>query len=46
LSSTLDSLKANGVGMLIISHDEDFVARHADRIIRIEDGGIVDDHRH
>ena len=45
LSSTLDSLKAKGVGMLIISHDEDFIDRHADRIIRIADGGIEDDHR-
>jgi energy-coupling factor transport system ATP-binding protein len=45
LSSTLDSLKAKGVGMLIISHDEDFIDRHADRIIRIADGGIENDHR-
>jgi len=45
LSSTLDSLKAKGVGMLIISHDEDFIDRHADRIIRIADGGIEDDYR-
>ena len=45
LSITLDSLKAKGVGMLIISHDEDFIDRHADRIIRIADGGIEDDYR-
>lgn len=45
LSSTLDSLKAKGVGMLIISHDEDFIDRHADRIIRIADWGIEDDYR-
>ncbi len=45
LSLTLDSLKAKGVGMLIISHDDDFIDRHADRIIRIADGGIEDDYR-
>jgi energy-coupling factor transport system ATP-binding protein len=45
LSLTLDSLKAKGVGMLIISHDDDFIDRHADRIIRIADGGIEDDQR-
>jgi macrolide transport system ATP-binding/permease protein len=38
----LRSLHAEGRTILLITHDEN-VARHADRIIRIEDGRIVDD---
>ncbi len=38
----LRSLHAEGRTILLITHDES-VARHADRIVRIEDGRIVDD---
>lgn len=45
LSAVLDSFKKEGIGMLIISHDDEFIEQHADRIIRLADGSVEDDYR-
>lgn len=45
LSDVLDKLKEKKIGILIISHNENFVKRHGDRIINIEGGCIVRDEK-
>ncbi len=42
-SGLLETLKKRETGMLIISHDHQFVCRHASRIIRMEKGRIIND---
>ena len=42
-SALLETFKQRGTGMLLISHDHQFVTKHARRIIRIEEGRIVND---
>ncbi|MBA5942114.1 MAG: ABC transporter ATP-binding protein [Methanophagales archaeon] len=44
LDNILNKFRTHGIGILAISHDEDLVAQHADRIIEIADGEIVYDH--
>jgi energy-coupling factor transport system ATP-binding protein len=41
LSQVLEELKKKNIGMLIISHNKDFIERHKDRIINLE-GGYYD----
>ena len=43
LSGILNSLLERGTGMIIISHDHKFVAKHADRVIEISGGEVVYD---
>lgn len=43
IKSTIDVLKKTGIGLLIISHDEGFADKHADRVIKIQDGRIAYD---
>ena len=43
LSDILEKISSYGIGMLIISHDQDFVNQHADRIIKMSEGEIVYD---
>ncbi len=38
LSEVLDNLKKRNIGMLIISHNKDFIKRHNDTIINLEGG--------
>jgi ATPase subunit of ABC transporter with duplicated ATPase domains len=38
LSQALENLKKRNIGMLIISHNKDFIERHKDRIINLEGG--------
>ena len=42
LSEIIRELKKRGTGMVIISHDERFVEKHADRIIIVAGGGVRD----
>ncbi|NLZ39278.1 MAG: ABC transporter ATP-binding protein [Firmicutes bacterium] len=42
LSSVIEKLKDEGIGMVIISHDQYFVQRHAQQIITVAGGEIVD----
>ncbi|WDV45627.1 ABC transporter ATP-binding protein [Clostridiaceae bacterium M8S5] len=42
LSEIIDNLKNNGIGFAVISHDEDFINRHADRILAVEDREVVE----
>lgn len=44
LSQVLGRLRENGMGMLLISHNQDFIEENARRIIIMEKGRIVDDH--
>lgn len=41
----LARLRDNGIGMLLISHDQDFVRENAGRILPMEGGAIIDDLR-
>lgn len=43
LSLVLDMLKVKGVGVLIISHNKDFIENHGQRILHIEGGNVVND---
>lgn len=43
LSEIFNSFVASRIGMLIISHDKALVRRHAQRLIRLEGGRIVED---
>ncbi len=45
LSDILKGLCSNGTGMMIISHDRPFIERHAQRIIRMEGGIVIEDRR-
>ena len=41
----LARLRENGIGMLLISHDQEFVRENAGRILPMEGGSIIDDLR-
>lgn len=43
LSRILVRLLENGIGMLLISHDQDFIQENAQRILHLQRGNIVDD---
>lgn len=43
LSRILSRLLDNGIGMLFISHDQDFIQENAQRILHMQRGEIVDD---
>lgn len=43
LSELLDSLKEKKIGILIISHNHDFIQRHGDRVLHLEGGKIISD---
>ncbi len=43
LSSVLDNLKSEKIGILAISHNKDFIKRHGQRLINLEGGKIKDD---
>jgi energy-coupling factor transport system ATP-binding protein len=43
LSEIIGDLQKKGVGMTVISHDFSFVKKHADRIIKISRGEIIED---
>lgn len=43
LSLVLDMLKEKRVGVLIISHNKDFIENHWQRILHIEGGNVVND---
>lgn len=43
LSNMLYELMDNGIGMAVISHDTEFVKRHAARVIKLEGGSIIED---
>lgn len=45
LSRILQNLKAEGVGIVAISHDEDFIEKHATRIIKVVGGEVVGDRK-
>jgi len=45
LSEYLTKLKEDGVGMIIISHDQEFIDKHASRRIEISRGEIIYDTR-
>ncbi|MEN6460928.1 MAG: ABC transporter ATP-binding protein [Syntrophomonas sp.] len=43
LNLVLDRLRENGIGMLLISHNQEFIKKNARRILRMEKGRIADD---
>lgn len=43
IKSTINELKKMGIGLLVISHNKDFVDEYADRILKIQDGRIAYD---
>ena len=45
LSNIIDKLKEEKIGTLIVSHDKQFVEKHANRIIQLTKGEIVNDTR-
>lgn len=45
LNNVLDKLSKKGIGILIISHNEDFIQTNSDRILRLYKGTITDDCR-
>jgi energy-coupling factor transport system ATP-binding protein len=45
LSGIIDKLRCKGMGMIVISHDNSFIERHAARMIKVCGGEIVDDFR-
>lgn len=45
LSNIIDKLKEEKIGTLIVSHDKQFVEKHANRIIQLAKGEIVNDTR-
>jgi len=44
LSCVLDELKNKKIGILIISHNKDFIRRHGQRVINLEGGIIANDY--
>ncbi|NLJ58326.1 MAG: ABC transporter ATP-binding protein, partial [Tissierellia bacterium] len=42
LSGLLNNLKNKKIGMLIISHNDDFIKNHGDRIIELKGGKIYE----
>lgn len=45
LSKVIDKLKIDGIGLLIVTHSEDFTKRHGDRIINLGEGAILSDEK-
>ncbi|MCR3922184.1 MAG: energy-coupling factor ABC transporter ATP-binding protein [Firmicutes bacterium] len=43
LSAVIERLREEGIGMVIISHDQAFVKRHAQRVITVSGGELLDD---
>lgn len=43
LSEVLDILKNKKIGVLLVSHDSNFIKRHGDRVIKLEGGKIIGD---
>ena len=43
LSRTLDVLRSRNIGILVISHNKNFIGKHAQRIIILEGGRIIRD---
>lgn len=43
LNQVLKRLRDNGIGMLLISHNQNFIEKNAQRILLMERGGITDD---
>jgi len=43
LNQALGKLRQKGIGMLLISHNQDFVQENAQRILHMEEGAIADD---
>lgn len=43
IKATIDQLKIRGIGLLVISHSEEFRDEYADRVIKMQDGRIVYD---
>ena len=43
LSNVLNSLKERNVGILAISHNKEFINKHGQRIIKLEEGSIGSD---
>lgn len=43
LNMVLESLQKSGIGMLLISHNQSFVEKNADRILLMEKGRVADD---
>lgn len=39
----MEELAREGIGLTVISHDLQFIKDHANRIIRLENGKVVDD---
>jgi len=42
LGEVLEDVKKQGVGIMLITHDKDFVACHADRVLIIEDNKVLE----
>lgn len=42
LSQLIEQLKEQGIGMVIISHDEKFIQTHADRVVKVAGGEVKD----
>lgn len=42
LSLTIEKLVASGTGVVLISHDERFVARHANRVLKVSEGSVYE----
>lgn len=45
LSEVIDKLKIDGIGLLIVTHSEDFTKRHGERIINLGEGAILSDEK-
>jgi energy-coupling factor transport system ATP-binding protein len=45
ISEVIDKLKFEGIGVLIISHNDFFTKRHGDRIINIGEGSVLSDEK-
>lgn len=45
LSKILDDISKRGIGLIIISHDMEFVKKHYDRLIRLSGGKVIEDRR-
>ncbi len=41
LADLLDSLRADGIGVLLVEHDMDFVMNLADRVVVMEFGRVI-----
>ena len=45
LSILLDNIRKRGIGIVMISHDRDFIRKHGTRIIKMAGGEVVEDFR-